>query len=41
VNTGQASARDYTGLIQHVQRVVEAETGIRLALEIELIGGQA
>jgi UDP-N-acetylmuramate dehydrogenase len=40
VNSGQASAQDYYRLIRHVQQVVEAETGISLTLEIELIGGQ-
>lgn len=38
INDGSASARDYYNLIHLVQGIVEEKTGIRLELEIELIG---
>ncbi|MBZ0293601.1 MAG: UDP-N-acetylmuramate dehydrogenase [Anaerolineae bacterium] len=38
INTGQANARDYYALIQHVRAVVERISGIRLETEIEMVG---
>jgi UDP-N-acetylmuramate dehydrogenase len=38
MNTGQATASDYYALIQYVRREVEKHSGIRLELEIEIIG---
>jgi UDP-N-acetylmuramate dehydrogenase len=38
INLGHAKAADITALIQHVQRVVEQETGYRLETEIAMIG---
>lgn len=38
INTGDATAADVQGLIAHVQRVVERETGHRLETEIGMIG---
>jgi UDP-N-acetylmuramate dehydrogenase len=38
INTGKATASDYYALICHVQRVVEAESGVRLQPEVELVG---
>ncbi|MEJ2362265.1 MAG: UDP-N-acetylmuramate dehydrogenase [Gammaproteobacteria bacterium] len=38
VNTGTASAADIEALIGKVQRVVEAETGIRLQPEVRIVG---
>jgi UDP-N-acetylmuramate dehydrogenase len=38
INIGQAHARDYYHLIQHVQQRVQQQTGILLEPEIELVG---
>jgi UDP-N-acetylmuramate dehydrogenase len=38
VNLGAASASDVRGLIEEIQEAVEARFGIRLELEIELVG---
>lgn len=38
INTGTASAHDYYALIEHVQAVVAAQTGVLLEREIELLG---
>jgi UDP-N-acetylmuramate dehydrogenase len=38
INTGKTSASDYFALIQHVRGVVEAQTGVKLEPEIELVG---
>jgi UDP-N-acetylmuramate dehydrogenase len=38
INTGLTTASDYYALICHVQRVVEAESGVRLETEVELVG---
>jgi UDP-N-acetylmuramate dehydrogenase len=38
INLGNARAADIVALIQHVQRVVEEETGYRLETEIAMIG---
>ena len=38
VNLGGASARDISGLIAHVQGRVLQEKGIRLEMEIQVIG---
>lgn len=38
INIGEASASDYRSLVEHVQRVVEAASGIRLEPEIEFVG---
>lgn len=38
VNHGNASARDVRGLMEEIQEVVQARFGVRLELEIELIG---
>ena len=38
INDGSATARDYYNLIQLVQGTVEEKTGIKLELEIEMIG---
>ena len=41
VNRGGATAADVQGLIRHVQRVVERETGYRLEPEIGMVGAFA
>ena len=38
VNTGEATAADVRGLIEHAQRTVEARFGVRLEPEVKLIG---
>jgi UDP-N-acetylmuramate dehydrogenase len=38
INTGGATAADVLNLIRHVQDVVEDQVGIRLQLEVELLG---
>jgi UDP-N-acetylmuramate dehydrogenase len=38
VNTGEATAADVRGLIEHAQREVEARFGVRLEPEVKLIG---
>lgn len=38
INTGKTTASDYYALIQHVRTTVQAQTGILLEPEIELIG---
>lgn len=38
INTGSATASDVLALIRHVQTEVERRTGVRLELEIELLG---
>ncbi len=38
INTGGATATDYAALVWHVQREVEAQFGVRLETEIEMIG---
>jgi UDP-N-acetylmuramate dehydrogenase len=38
VNHGEATARDYYALIQHVQETVFKQQGVELELEIELVG---
>ncbi|WP_456449323.1 UDP-N-acetylmuramate dehydrogenase [Thiolapillus sp.] len=41
VNTGTARAADVEGLIQHIQKVVEAQTGVRLQPEVHIVGEPA
>jgi UDP-N-acetylmuramate dehydrogenase len=38
LNLGRASAREVRAVIEHVQRTVEAQTGHRLELEVQLLG---
>jgi UDP-N-acetylmuramate dehydrogenase len=40
INEGNATARDVLALIEHAQAEVERQFGVRLALEIELLGWQ-
>ncbi len=39
INTGSATSRDYYGLIEHARAVVQEKCGVKLELEVELIGG--
>lgn len=41
INTGTASAADIEALIEHVQRVVEEQSGIRLMPEVHIVGEPA
>ena len=38
VNTGEATAADILNLIEHVQRVVQAQTGVLLETEVRVLG---
>jgi len=40
VNEGGATAEDVLNLIEHVQREVEQQSGVKLALEVEMLGWQ-
>jgi UDP-N-acetylmuramate dehydrogenase len=40
VNTGEATAADVRGLIEHAQRSVEARFGVLLEPEVKLIGAR-
>ncbi|WP_456374708.1 UDP-N-acetylmuramate dehydrogenase [Thiolapillus sp.] len=41
INTGDARAADVEGLIQHIQRTVEKQTGVRLQPEVHVVGDPA
>ncbi|BAO43505.1 UDP-N-acetylmuramate dehydrogenase [Thiolapillus brandeum] len=41
INTGTARAADVEGLIQHIQKVVEEQTGVRLQTEVHIVGDPA
>ena len=38
VNTGEATAADILNLIEHVQKVVQAQTGVHLETEVRVLG---
>ena len=38
VNVGEATAADILNLIEHVQRVVRAQTGVHLETEVRVLG---
>ena len=38
INTGNATARDVLSVIEHIEREVELQTGIRLEREVRLVG---
>lgn len=41
INTGTATAADVEALIEHVRRTVEAQHGVRLQLEVHIVGEPA